>query len=53
VLTAVVPLHQASALASGRDLGWNADSDEALVAQGNAKAQAARLFAQFMLADDG
>jgi predicted O-methyltransferase YrrM len=46
---AAVPLHQASALASGRGYHWNAQSDEALLAQGNASAQGARPFAQFML----
>jgi predicted RNA methylase len=46
---AAAPLHQASALVSGRDIGWGAQSDEALLAQGNASAQAARLFAQFAL----
>jgi protein-L-isoaspartate O-methyltransferase len=46
---AAAPLHQASALASGRGYHWNAQSDEALLAQGNASAQGARPFAQFML----
>lgn len=45
---AAAPLHQASALVSG-GISWNAQSDEALLAQGNASAQAARPFAQFML----
>ena len=44
---AAAPLHQASALVSGRDISWNTQSDEALLAQGNASAQAARAFAQF------
>jgi hypothetical protein len=42
-------LHQASALVSGRDISWNTQSEEALLAQGNASAQLARPFAQFML----
>jgi hypothetical protein len=42
-------LHQASALVSGCGISWNAQSDEALLAQGNASAQAARAFAQFLL----
>jgi protein-L-isoaspartate O-methyltransferase len=46
---AVAGLHQASALASGRGYHWGAQSDEALLAQGNASAQAARAFAQFVL----
>lgn len=46
---AAAPLHQASALASGRGISWNTQDDEALLAQGNASAQAARPFAQFML----
>ncbi len=46
---AAAALHQASALASGRDISWSAHSDEALLAQGNASAQAARPFAQFVL----
>jgi predicted O-methyltransferase YrrM len=46
---AVAALHQASALASGRGYHWGAQSDEALLAQGNASAQAARAFAQFVL----
>jgi predicted O-methyltransferase YrrM len=46
---AAAPLHQASALASGRGISWGAQSDEALLAQGNASAQAARPFAQFVL----
>ena len=46
---AAAPLHQASALVSGRGISWNAQSDEALLAQGNASAQGARPFAQFML----
>lgn len=46
---AAAPLHQASALVSGRGISWNTQSDEALLAQGNASAQGARPFAQFML----
>jgi Methyltransferase domain len=46
---AVAALHQASALASGRGYHWGAQSDEALLAQGHASAQAARAFAQFVL----
>jgi hypothetical protein len=46
---AAPPLHQASALVSGCGISWNAQSDEALLAQGNASAQAARAFAQFLL----
>jgi hypothetical protein len=46
---AAAPLHQASALVSGRDISWNTHGDEALLAQGNSSAQAAQPFAQFML----
>jgi protein-L-isoaspartate O-methyltransferase len=46
---AAAPLHQAAALLSGRSLSWGAQSDEALLAQGNTSAQAVRPFAQFML----
>jgi len=46
---AAAPLHQASALASGHGISWNRQGDEALLAQGNASAQGARPFAQFML----
>lgn len=46
---AAAPLHQTSALLSGRGISWCANSDEALLAQGHASAQAARPFAQFML----
>jgi SAM-dependent methyltransferase len=46
---AAAPLHQASALVSGCGISWNAQSDEALLAQGDASAQAARAFAQFLL----
>ena len=46
---AAAPLHQTSALLSGRDIGWDSGSDEALLAQGHASAQAAQPFAQFML----
>ncbi len=46
---AAASLHQVSALVSGRSIGWDAQIDEALLAQGNASAQAARGFAQFAL----
>ena len=46
---AAAPLHQASALASGHGISWNRQGDEALLAQGNASAQGATPFAQFML----
>jgi len=46
---AAAPLHQASALLSGTGNGWSAQSDEALLAQGTASAQAARPFAEFLL----
>lgn len=46
---AAAPLHQASALASGRGVDWGEHSDEALLAQGRASAQAAGPFSQFML----
>jgi predicted O-methyltransferase YrrM len=46
---AAAGLHQASALASDRGYHWGAQSDDALLAQGNASAQAARAFAQFVL----
>lgn len=46
---AAAALHQAAALVSGRVVSWNAQSDEALLTQGNASAQAARAFARFML----
>jgi hypothetical protein len=55
---AAAGLHLASALASGRGCHWGAQSDQAKLAQGNASAQAARAFAQFLvpamsgLADD-
>jgi predicted O-methyltransferase YrrM len=42
-------LHQAAQLASGHEVSWTAHSDEALLAQGTASAQAARAFAQFLL----
>ena len=45
---AAAALHQASALA-GSGIGWSAQSEEALLAQGNASARGARPFAQFML----
>ena len=46
---AAAGLHQASALASGRGYDWAAQSDEALLAQGQASAGGARPFSQFML----
>jgi predicted O-methyltransferase YrrM len=50
---AAAPLHQASALVSGRAISWDSQSDEALLAQGTASAQAARAFAQFLLPQMG
>jgi len=50
---AAAGLHQASALASGRGYHWGAQSDEARLAQGNASAQAARAFAQFLVPSMG
>jgi predicted O-methyltransferase YrrM len=50
---AAAPLHQASALVSGRAISWDSQSDEALLAQGTASAQAARAFAQFLLPEMG
>jgi Methyltransferase domain len=46
---AAAPLHQASALASGRAISWSDQSDAALLAQGQASALGARAFADFML----
>jgi predicted O-methyltransferase YrrM len=46
---AATALHQASALASGRGYHWAAQSDEALLAQGKASAQAAVPMARFLL----
>src|SRR6266568_376449 len=46
---AAAALYQASALASGRGYHWDAQSDEALLAQGNASAQAAVPMARFLL----
>ena len=46
---AAAPLHQVAALVSGCGSSWNAQSDESLLTQGNASAQAARPFAQFLL----
>ena len=46
---AAAALLQAAALASGRSRSWGSHSDAALLAQGNASAQLARPFAQFML----
>jgi len=46
---AAAVLHRASALASGRGYHWGAQSDETLLAQGNASAQAAVPTARFLL----
>lgn len=46
---AAAPLHQAAALASGRGIDWSGHSDQALLAQGRASAQAAGPFRQLML----
>jgi hypothetical protein len=46
---AAASLHLTSALVSGGDLTWATHTDEALRAQGEASAQAAPLFAQFVL----
>jgi hypothetical protein len=46
---AAAPLQQAAALANGRVLSWSAQSDEALLAQGQASAAGAPAFAQFLL----
>src|SRR5260370_32055004 len=46
---AAATLHQAAALASGHAASWTAQNDDAPLAQGNASAQAARAFAQFLL----
>ena len=46
---AAAPLHQAAALASGRVINWGAQSDEALLAQGQASAYGARAFAELLL----
>jgi protein-L-isoaspartate O-methyltransferase len=46
---AAAALHQASALASGRGYHWDAQSDEALLAQGHAGLHSAVPMARFML----
>jgi Methyltransferase domain len=46
---AAAPLHQASALASGRAISWADQSDAALLAQGQASAYGARAFAELLL----
>ena len=46
---AAAPLHQAAALASGRVVSWGAQSDQALLAQGQASAIGARAFAELVL----
>lgn len=46
---ATSPLQQAAALASGRTINWSAQSDETLLAQGQASAFGARAFAQLLL----
>jgi len=46
---AAAPLQQAVALASGRVINWGAQSDEALLAQGQASAYGARAFAELLL----
>jgi len=46
---AAAPLHQASALASGRAVSWSDQSDAALLAQGQASALGARAFAELLL----
>jgi hypothetical protein len=46
---ATSPLQQAAALASGRTIDWSAQSDETLLAQGQASALGARAFAQILL----
>lgn len=46
---AAAALHQASALAAGRGYDWAGQSDEALLAQGQASAQAAVPMARFMM----
>jgi Methyltransferase domain len=46
---AAAPLHQAAALASGRAIGWSAQSDQALLDQGRASAIGARAFAELLL----
>lgn len=46
---AAAPLQQAMALASGRVISWNDQSDQALLAQGRASAIGARAFAELAL----
>jgi SAM-dependent methyltransferase len=46
---AAAPLHQAAALASGRTINWSDQSDEALLAQGQASAYGAPAFAHLVL----
>ena len=46
---AAASLEQASALLRGRGSGWQDQSDEALLAQGNTSAQAATAFARILL----
>jgi len=50
---AAAPLHITSALVSGGRKTWEANSDAALLAQGEASAQAAPMFAQYMLPQMG
>lgn len=50
---AAAPLHQAAALASGRVVSWGAQSDQALLAQGQASAIGARAFAELVLPATG
>jgi SAM-dependent methyltransferase len=50
---AAATLHQASALVSGRGTSWSDQSDEALLAQGNASAQIAAGFARVLLPSMG
>ena len=46
---AAAPLHQAAALASGRVVSWGAQSDQALLAQGQASAIGAQFYAEVLL----
>lgn len=50
---AAAPLHQAAALASGRVVSWGDQSDQALLAQGQASAIGARAFAELVLPATG
>jgi hypothetical protein len=50
---AAAPLLQTAAIVSGREPSWGAHSDEALHAQGQASAQGARGFTQFVLPQMG